>query len=85
MIKQIAFIATTLAPVGVSKIYAPTKPIKKLSVDTTAEHITTPRKLRKKRIAVSDGNMRSDEIRIAPISRIPTTIVTAVRIETTVL
>ena len=83
--KHIAFTATTLAPVGVSKTYAPTKPTIKLSVDTAAEHITTPRKLRKKRMAVSDGNMSSDEIRIAPIRRIPTTIVTAVRIETTVL
>ena len=83
--KQIAFTATTLAPVGVSKIYAPTKPTIKLRVDTAAEHITTPRKLRKKRIEVSDGNMSSEEIRIAPIRRIPITIVTAVRMATTVL
>ena len=55
-----------------------TIPQKKQTTETSAEEMTTPLKLRQTRMEVSAGKIIRLEINIAPIIRIPTTIVTAV-------
>ena len=54
-------------------------PIQKHTTDRMPEQTTTLRKLLKIRMAVSAGNITRLEISIAPIIRIPSTIVTAVK------
>lgn len=79
------FTITTLAPAGVEYRKEAVIPKKKQQTDTTADVITTPLKLRQTRIAVSAGKMMRLEISIAPIMRIPTTIVTAVKNASSIL
>jgi hypothetical protein len=67
-----------LAPVGADQIKDVTKPIKKQTIDSTADDIVTLRKLLNTRIDVNTGKIIKLEIIIAPISRIPITIVKAV-------
>ena len=78
-IKNITKFATTmLAPAGADQIKDVTNPIKKHITDKTAEDIVTLRKLLNTRIDVNTGKIIKLEIIIAPISRIPITIVNAV-------
>ena len=53
-------------------------PIKKQKTDKKAEQVTTERKLLKIRMLVSAGKITRLEMSRAPISRIPSTMVTAV-------
>ena len=74
-----------LAPTGMSSEYEMTIPRKKHIVETIPEQITTPLKLEKSLIAVSDGKTIRLDMRRDPIIRMPTTMVTAVRIAMRVL
>ena len=49
------------------------------------EQITTPRKLLKRRMAVRAGKITREEISMAPIIRMPSTMVSAVRMASSVL
>ena len=77
--KTAMFATTTDAPAGVEKANDPTIPAKKQTTDTAAEVTTTPLKLRQTRIEVSAGKMMREEMSIAPMMRIPTTMVIAVK------
>ena len=70
---------TTLAPEGSSKAYDAAMPSTKHTTDIIAEHTTTDLKLRQRRMLVSAGKMMRLDINSAPIMRIPSTTVTAVR------
>ena len=59
--------------------------MKKQTTESTAEETATPRKERKSRIEVSGGNTISAEISSAPISRIPSTMVTAASTASSIL
>ena len=61
------------------------RPAQKHTTDVTAAERITPRKLRKSRMAVRAGKMMRDEISIAPIIRMPSTMVRAVKIASSVL
>ena len=76
---------TTLAPAGIEKAYEQSKPAVKFITARIAEHIVTLKKLLKTRIEVSAGKIIRLEINIAPIIFIPSTTVTAVKIEISVL
>ena len=76
---------TTLAPAGVDTQYDRIIPILKHTTDNMPELMITARKLLNRRIEVSAGKMIRLEISIAPIICMPSTIVTAVRIESRVL
>ena len=67
-----------LAPVGADSRNEATSPIKKHATDKTADEIVTLQKLLNTRIDVNTGKIIRLEIIIAPIKRIPTTIVNAV-------
>ena len=60
-------------------------PAQKQHTDVTAAHTTTPRKLLNSRMAVSAGKITREEISMAPIIRIPSTMVRAVRMASRVL
>ena len=77
--KAIRFATTILAPAGVDQAKLAVIPAKKQTTARIAAKITTLKKLLKMRIAVSAGKTRRLEIITAPIRRIPTTIVSAVR------
>ena len=77
--KAMMFIITIVAPVGVSNSYEASIPAKKHVSDTQAEHIVTLLKHLHNRIEVSAGNIIRLEIKSAPIMRIPSTIVIAVK------
>ena len=67
-----------LAPVGSEKRQDAHMPTKQQTTDITDAQTAVPRKLLVRRIALVAGKMISAEISIAPITRIPTTTVTAV-------
>ena len=73
------FTVTMLAPVGVEYTKEQRIPAKTQNTETTAEQITTKRKLLQRRIAVSAGKIIKLEINSEPIIRIPSTMVTAVK------
>ena len=79
------FATTTDAPTGVDRVKEATRPAQKHATDVTAAHTTTPRKLLKRRMAVRAGKMTKEEMSIAPIIRMPSTMVSAVRMERRVL
>ena len=68
-----------LAPAGVDHAKLVRIPAKKQVTERTAEKITTFLKLLKMRIALNAGKTMRLEIIMAPIRRIPTTIVSAVK------
>ena len=68
-----------LAPAGVERKKLAQMPKKKHSNAKIAEQITTLKKLLKIRIALRAGKTNKLEIIIAPIKRIPITIVKAVK------
>ena len=70
--------ATTDAPAGVDHTNDASIPKKKHTTETIAETSTTPRKLRQTRMDVKAGKIIRLEMSIAPITRIPTTMVNAV-------
>ena len=73
------FTATTLAPVGVEKKKLMNMPMIKHTADRMPEHITVPLKVLHSRMAVRGGKMIRLEMSRAPIMRMPSTIITAVR------
>ena len=73
------FAATTVAPTGVDQAKDTVSPAQKHPADVTAAQRVTPRKLRKSRMAVKAGKITREEISMAPIIRIPSTMVSAVR------
>lgn len=75
----IMFTTTTLAPVGVEYKYEIKIPDIKENTDTIDENIITILKLLKTFMEITDGNTIKLDIRSAPTSRIPKTIVIAVR------
>lgn len=74
-----------LAPAGVDQAKDTVIPAVKQTIERTAAHTTTFRKLLNTRIAERAGNTIRLEIIIAPIRRIPTTTVRAVRTATSAL
>jgi hypothetical protein len=76
---MIMCISTTHAPVGAAYTYEITTPAIKQTIDTATEQTLTLLNFLNTRIEVSAGKMMSAEISIAPIMRIPSTIVIAVR------
>ena len=77
--KTIKFATTILAPAGVDQPKEATIPMKKQNTEITAEKITTLIKLLKTRIALKAGKTIKLDIIMAPIKRIPITIVRAVK------
>ena len=73
------FIITTLAPAGVSYRYEITIPVKKQKTAIMAEQTVTVLNLLKILMAVKAGKIIRLEISKAPIMRIPSTIVRAVK------
>ena len=73
------FTATTLAPVGVEQKKLMNIPNTKQTPERMPEHITVPRNVLHRRIAVRGGNIIRLEMSSAPIIRMPSTIITAVR------
>ena len=76
---------TTEAPTGVDSVQEAMSPAQKQHTDVTPAQTTTPRKLLNSRMAVSAGKITREEISMAPIIRIPTTMVRAVRMASRVL
>ena len=60
-------------------------PTQKHTTEVTAAQRITPRKLLNSRMAVRAGKITSEEMSIAPIIRIPSTMVRAVRMASRVL
>ena len=79
MINIIKFTITTVAPVGESSINEENIPIMNAITETIAEVITTAPKLLHTRRAERAGKIIRLDISIAPIIRIPITLVTAVK------
>ena len=77
--KAIKFATTILAPAGVDQAKDATIPRKKQSTESIAEKTTTLKKLLKTRMALRAGNTIKLDIIMAPMRRIPTTIVRAVK------
>ena len=78
--RNIAKFATTmLAPAGVENIKEATRPIKKQIVEIIAVLMMTLKKLLKIRMELKPGKTIKLLIIIAPIRRIPITIVNAVK------
>ena len=77
--KAIKFATTILAPAGVDQAKDATIPAKKHKIDKIAAKITTLKKLLNTRMALRAGNTIKLDIIMAPIRRIPTTIVRAVK------
>ena len=65
--------------------YEPVRPTQKPSTDSTPASTTTPRKLFLTRMADSAGKITRLEMSIAPIIRIPSTMVKAVSTDSRVL
>ena len=70
---------TTLGPVGVDKAKLMIMPAAKQRADSSPEHITTPLKVLQSRMEVSGGKIIRLDMSSAPIMRIQSTMVTAVR------
>jgi len=79
------FTHTIQAPVGSPKKYERIIPATRFTTATTADEMTTLRKLLNTRMDVRGGNIIRAEISMAPISLMPSTMVTAVSTESTVL
>lgn len=77
--KHIMFTATTLGPVGVDKAKLMTMPATKQKEDSSPDHITTLLKVLHSRIEVRGGKIIRLDMSSAPIIRMPSTMVTAVR------
>ena len=77
--KTIILISTTLAPVGVAYIYEMTIPVKKQSIEITAEQTVTLLNFLNRRIELKAGKIIRLEINTAPMIRIPSTMVRAVK------
>ena len=77
--------ATMLAPVGVSRKYEATAPIRKQPTEIAAAVTMTARKLLHTRMAESAGKMIRLEMSSAPIMRMPRTTVIAVSTARSVL
>ena len=77
--KAIILTITIVAPAGVEKIYDPTIPKKKHTIETIEELITTVLKLLHTLMEVNAGKIIKLEISKVPIILIPTTIVMAVK------
>lgn len=75
---MIRFDKTTVAPVGESRAYDEKMPIRNAAIEKIAEVIITERKLLHIKRDESAGKIIRLEISIAPIIRIPITMVTAV-------
>mgnify|MGYP003302253367 CR=1 FL=1 len=73
------FTATTLAPVGVERKKLMNMPTIKHTAESTPEHMTVPLNVLHSRMAVRGGKMIRLEMSKAPIMRMPSTMVTAVR------
>ena len=73
------FTTTILAPAGVAWKYEIIIPVQKQDTATTAEHIVTVLNLLKILMDVREGNITRLEISKAPIMRIPSTMVRAVK------
>ena len=80
MPNAIKLATTILAPAGVDNTNEEIIPTKKQTKDITTAQIITLKKLLNTRIAERAGNTIKLEIIIAPIKRIPITIVSAVKI-----
>ena len=78
-IKIIILIATTLAPVGVAYRYEKTTPVKKQNIETSAEQIVTFLNFLNTRMELRAGKIIRLEMSMAPIMRMPSTIVRAVK------
>ena len=78
-------VATIVEPTGVPAKIEIKSPITEQITEKQAEQIVTDLKLLKIRMEVSDGKIIKLDIIIAPIRRIPTTIVKAVNIDSKVL
>ena len=76
---------TTEAPTGVDSTKEAVSPAQKQLTEVTAEQRTTPRKLLNSRMAVRAGKMTREEMSMAPIIRMPSTMVRAVRMDSRVL
>ena len=72
-------ISTTLAPVGVAYIYEIVIPIKKHVIEITAEQTVTLLNFLNSRIELKAGKIIRLEISTAPIIRMPSTMVRAVK------
>ena len=83
--KRARFAITTVAPTGVEAAKETPRPVTKHSTELTAANSTTPRKDLKIRMAVRAGKITRDEISMAPIIRMPRTMVRAVRMASRVL
>ena len=70
---------------GVPHRYDPVRPMQKHTTLSPAAHSTTPRKLRSSPMAVSAGKITRLEISMAPIIRMPSTMVSAVSTDRMVL
>ena len=77
--------ATTVAPTGVEKVKEMVSPTQKHTIEVAAAQRMTPRKLLNRRMAVRAGKITREEMSIAPIIRIPSTMVRAVRMASRVL
>ena len=78
-------VTTTDAPTGAASKKEAVSPAQKQAPDDTPAQITTPRKLLNSRMAVRAGKMIREEMSMAPIIRIPSTMVRAVRMLSRVL
>ena len=83
--KASKFAAATAGPMGRSKIRARENPERAHTEARIQEIITTPRKLRIKRIAERAGNIMRAEISREPTSFIAITIITAVTVAIRIL
>ena len=79
------FTSTTVAPTGVPHRYEPVRPAQKHTTLKPAAQSTTPLKLRRRPMAVRAGKITRLEMSMAPIRRIPRTMVSAVSTDRMVL
>ena len=77
--------ATTEAPTGVDHTQEAVSPAQKHTTAVTPAQIMTPRKLLNSRMAVRAGKITREEISMAPIIRMPSTMVRAVSTASRVL
>ena len=78
-------VTTTDAPTGRLSRYEPISPTQKHTTERQPAKITTPKKLFFSRMAVRAGKITRLEMSMAPMSRIPSTMVRAVRMASRVL
>jgi hypothetical protein len=81
----VKFTATTPAPAGMEYTKEMKIPVKKHTTDNMADETTTAKKLLHTRMEVSAGNIIRLEMSMAPIKRIPITMVSAVSTAMSVL